>query len=256
MKKINILIAEDEQPQRLALQQLISELMPDANIVACCEDGLSALEAVQQHQIDIAFLDIRMPGVSGLEVARAAPTSTHIVFITAYDEYAVNAFEAGAVDYLLKPIKRERLLQSIERSRLRLRLQLHAPSTNNMHALIDKLQQQLQSTNRNALKWISASVGDTIKMFAIEEVQFFQAQDKYVRVVTDTDEAIIRTPLKDLMAGLDPEIFWQVHRSLLVRANAIQRVKRDDLGKFHLHLKASKEILPVSGAFQHRFKAM
>jgi DNA-binding LytR/AlgR family response regulator len=254
MKKINILIAEDEQPQRLALQQLIFELTPDANIVACCEDGLLALEAIQQHQIDIAFLDIRMPGVSGLEVARAAPTSTHIVFTTAYDEYAVNAFEAGAVDYLLKPIKRERLLQAIQRSRLR--LQLHAPSTNNMHALIDKLQQQLQNTNRNALKWISASVGDTIKMFAIEDVQFFQAQEKYVRVVTDTDEAIIRTPLKELMAGLDPEIFWQVHRSLLVRANAIQRVKRDDLGKFHLHLKGSTEILPVSGAFQHRFKAM
>ena len=252
MKKINILIAEDEQPQRLALQQLIAEVMPDANMVACCEDGLSALETMQQHQIDIAFLDIRMPGGSGLEVARAAPASTHIIFTTAYDEYAVNAFEAGAVDYLLKPIKRERLLQSIERSRLRLDL----PSTNNMHALIDKLQQQLQNTHRHALKWISASVGDTIKMFAIDDVQFFQAQDKYVRVVTDTDEAIIRTPLKELMAGLDPEVFWQVHRSLLVRANAIQRVKRDDLGKFHLHLKGSAEILPVSGAFQHRFKAM
>jgi DNA-binding LytR/AlgR family response regulator len=252
MKKINILIAEDEQPQRLALKQLLSELMPDANIVACCEDGLSALEAVQQHQIDLAFLDIRMPGVSGLEVARAASSSTHIIFTTAYDEYAVNAFDAGAVDYLLKPIKRERLLQAIERSRLR----FDTPPINNMHALIDKLQQQLQNTNRDALKWISASVGDTIKMFAIDDVLFFQAQDKYVRVVTNADEAIIRTPLKELMAGLDPEMFWQVHRSLLVRANAIQRVKRDDLGKFHLHLKGSPEVLPVSGAFQHRFKAM
>lgn len=252
MKKINILIAEDEQPQRLALQQLIAELMPDANMVACCEDGLSALEMMQQHQIDIAFLDIRMPGVSGLEVARAAPPTTQLIFTTAYDEYEINAFEAGAVDYLLKPIKRERLLQSIERSRLRLDL----PSANNMHALLDKLQQQLQNTHRHQLKWISASVGDTIKMFAIDDVQFFQAQDKYVRVVTDTDEAIIRTPLKELIPGLDPEVFWQVHRSLLVRANAIQRVKRDDLGKFHLHLKGSAEILPVSGAFQHRFKAM
>lgn len=252
MKKINILIAEDEHPQRLALEQLVSELMPDANIVASCEDGLAALEAVQQHQIDIAFLDIRMPGVSGLEVARAAHASTHIIFITAYDEYAVAAFDAGAVDYLLKPIKPERLRQAIERSRSR----WDVPSANSMHSLIDKLQQQLQNTNRNAFKWISASVGDTIKMFAIDDVQFFQAQDKYVRVVTNNDEAIIRTPLKELMAGLDPEVFWQVHRSLLVRANAIQRVKRDDLGKFYLHLKGSAEILPVSGAFQHRFKAM
>jgi DNA-binding LytR/AlgR family response regulator len=252
MKKINILIAEDEQPQRLALQQLVSELMPDANIVACCEDGLTALEAMQQHQIDIAFLDIRMPGVSGLEVARAASASTRIIFTTAYDEYAVNAFDAGAVDYLLKPIKPERLRQAIARARLR----CDAPPTENMHALIDKLAQQMQNTHRNTLKWISASVGDTIKMFAIDDVLFFQAQDKYVRVVTNTDEAIIRTPLKELMAGLNPETFWQVHRSLLVRANAIQRVKRDDLGKFYLHLKGSAEILPVSGAFQHRFKAM
>jgi DNA-binding LytR/AlgR family response regulator len=252
MKIINVLIAEDEQPQRFALQQLLSELMPDAQIVAVCEDGLSALEALQKHRIDIAFLDIRMPGVSGLEVARAAPATTHIVFTTAYDEYAVNAFETGAVDYLLKPIKRERLQQAIARSRVR----SDAPSSADMHVLIDKMQQQLQSTNRKTLKWISASVGDTIKMFAIEDVQFFQAQDKYVRVVTNADEAIIRTPLKDLMADLDLETFWQVHRSLLVRASAIERVKRDDLGKYHLHLKGKTEVLPVSGAFQHRFKTM
>lgn len=185
-------------------------------------------------------------------VAPAAPATTHIVFTTAYDEYAVNAFETGAVDYLLKPIKRDRLQQAIERSRLR----ADTPTSADMHTFIEKMQQQLQTTNRKTLKWISASVGDTIKMFAIEDVQFFQAQDKYVRVVTNADEVIIRTPLKDLMADLDPETFWQVHRSLLVRASAIERVKRDDLGKYHLHLKGKSEILPVSGAFQHRFKSM
>ena len=253
MKIINVLFAEDEQPQRVALQQLLGELMPDANIVAVCEDGLSALEALQNHRVDIAFLDIRMPGVSGLEIARAAPATTHIVFTTAYDEYAINAFETGAVDYLLKPIKRERLLQAIERLRSRLRAET-SPATD-MHAFLNRLE-QLQTMQRKTLKWISASVGDTIKMFAIEDVQFFQAQDKYVRVVTHADEAIIRTPLKDLIAELDPETFWQVHRSLLVRANAIERVKRDDLGKYHLHLKGKSEILPVSGTFQHRFKTM
>ena len=252
MKIINILVAEDEQPQRLALEKMLGEHMPEAHIVAVCEDGLAALEALQQHRIDIAFLDIRMPGVSGLEVARAAKIETNIVFTTAYDEYAVSAFEAGAIDYLLKPIRPERLQQAIER----LRRRMETPEVIDMSAILDKLQQQWQSKDRQALKWISASVGDTIKMFAIEDVQFFQAQDKYIRVVTDNDEAIIRTPLKELMAGLDPDIFWQVHRSLLVRASAIERVKRDDLGKFHLHLKTSSEILPVSGAFQHRFKGM
>jgi DNA-binding LytR/AlgR family response regulator len=252
MSERHILIAEDEQPQRIALQQLLGELMPEARIIASCEDGLSALEALQQHKVDIAFLDIRMPGVSGLEVARAATTATQIVFTTAYDEYAVKAFETGAVDYLLKPIRPDRLQQAI----VRLRERLDAQVPVDMTALLDILQQQLQIKNYKTLKWISASVGDTVKMFAIEDVQFFQAQDKYIRVVTDRDEAIIRTPLKELMAGLDPEIFWQVHRSLLVRAGAIERVKRDELGKYHLHLRGRPESLPVSSAFQHRFKAM
>jgi DNA-binding LytR/AlgR family response regulator len=252
MSERHILIAEDEQPQRIALQQLLGELMPEAKLIASCEDGLSALEALQQHKVDIAFLDIRMPGVNGLEVARAASTATQIVFTTAYDEYAVKAFETGAVDYLLKPIKPDRLQQAIVR--LRERLDAHVPV--DMTALLDVLQRQLQIKNHKTLKWISASVGDTVKMFAIEDVQFFQAQDKYIRVVTDRDEAIIRTPLKELMAGLDPEIFWQVHRSLLIRAGAIERVKRDELGKYHLHLRGRPESLPVSSAFQHRFKAM
>lgn len=245
-------IAEDETPQREDLQRLLAEAWPELAIVASCEDGLSALEALEAHAPDIAFLDIRMPGVSGLEVARAAGTATHVVFTTAYDEYAVTAFERGAVDYLLKPIKRQRLQQAIARLRDRI-IRQERPD---LDALIDALHDRLRPAHADALKWITASIGDTVKLFAIDEVVYFQAQDKYIRVVTVNDEAVIRTPLKELIAGLDPEEFWQVHRSAVVRASAIERVRRDELGRYQLSLRGRSDVLPVSSAFQHRFRGM
>jgi len=252
MTQITVLIAEDEQPQRLALQKMLQELMPEAHIVAVCEDGLSALEAMQQHQPTFALLDIRMPGLSGLEVARSAPAGTQIVFTTAYDEYAVKAFEAGAVDYLLKPIKPERLQQAIERVRERQQTKT-APDISH---LLDALESKLRGAPNKSIKWVTASVGDTVKMFSIDDVLFFQAQDKYIRVVTNTDEAIIRTPLKELLGSLDPDIFWQVHRSVVVRVSAIDRVRKDELGHYLLTLKDRTEILPISSAFQSRFRGM
>ncbi len=252
MTTIKVLIAEDEQPQRQALQEMLQNLMPEANIVAVCEDGLSALEAMQQYRPALAFLDIRMPGLSGLEVARAASPDTQVVFTTAYDEYAVKAFEAGAVDYLLKPIKPERLRQAIDRCRER----FGKNSTPDISGLIDALEKKLQGTSSKSIKWVTASVGDTVKMFSIDDVVFFQAQDKYIRVVTNTDEAIIRTPLKELIASLDPDVFWQVHRSVVVRVSAIDRVRKDELGHYELHLKDRKDILPISSAFQSRFRGM
>lgn len=251
-QKITLLIAEDEQPQRLALQKTLQELMPEAEIVAVCEDGLSALEAMQQYQPNLALLDIRMPGLSGLEVARSAPAGTQIIFTTAYDEYAVKAFEAGAVDYLLKPIKPERLQQAIERVRER----HQTKSAPDISDLIDALESKLRGAPSKSIKWVTASVGDTVKMFSIDDVLFFQAQDKYIRVVTNTDEAIIRTPLKELLGSLDPDIFWQVHRSVVVRVSAIDRVRKDELGHYLLTLKDRTEILPISSAFQSRFRGM
>jgi DNA-binding LytR/AlgR family response regulator len=252
MTPIQILIAEDEKPQRLNLQQLLSELMPDAQVVAVCEDGLSALEALQRHPVDIAFLDIRMPGVSGLEIARLAPAQTQIVFTTAYDEYAVKAFEAGAIDYLLKPIKPDRFAQAIERVRER----YHSKAVPEISNLIDALESRLRTPSHKSIRWVTASVGDTIKMLSIEDIIFFQAQDKYIRVVTHSDEAIIRTPLKELIASLDPDVFWQVHRSVVVRVSAIDHVSKDDLGHYSLSLKNRAERLPISSAFQSRFKGM
>ena len=252
MSPVPLLIAEDEQPQREALQALLQELWPEAAVVAVCADGLEAVEAFEREQPQVAFLDIRMPGLCGLEVARTISDRAHLVFVTAYDDHAVRAFEQGAVDYLLKPVRRERLIETI--SRLRKRVQ-SAPS--DADQLLARLREELaRGPRREGLKWITASVGDTVTLYPIEEVLAFQAQDKYTRVITATGEAVIRKSLRELLAVLDPDVFWQVHRSVIVRAGAIDRVRRDELGKHWLSLKNHKEVLPVSSAFQSRFRGM
>jgi DNA-binding LytR/AlgR family response regulator len=246
------LIAEDETPLRDALRAMLGIAWPELEIVAECEDGIAAMEAIAGHRPDVCFLDIRMPGVSGLDVARAAAAAkAQVVFTTAYDEYAVRAFEAGAADYLLKPIQPARLARAIER--LRERLDARAETAD---ADIDLLEARLKPTGTRLIRWISAAIGDSVRMLGIDEVLFFQAQDKYVRVVTADGEAIIRTPIKDILAGLDPDIFWQVHRGTVVRVSAIDRVRRDDLGKSVLSLRGRSDALPVSAAFLHRFKGM
>ena len=246
------IIAEDEAPQRQELRSLLAELWPELNVVAECEDGLSALEALEQHHPQVAFLDIRMPGVSGLEVARAAGSQCHVIFITAYEEYALRAFDEGAVDYLLKPVARERLSLAIERARSRLAGGAHV----DMAALIEMVQARLASDSKPGIKWITVSVGNSVKMYSIDEVLFFQAQDKYTRVVTAASEGHIRTPLKELAATLDSETFWQVHRSVLVRVGAIHAVEKGDDGKLQLTVRGRSDVLPVSSTFQHRFRGM
>jgi DNA-binding LytR/AlgR family response regulator len=245
------LIAEDELPQRQELRALLGELWPELEIVAECEDGLGALQALEEHRPDVAFLDIRMPGVSGLEVARAASPRCQVIFITAYEEYALRAFDEGAVGYLQKPVARERLGRAVERTRAR----LGAGTQVDMNALIDLVQSRL-APGRQGIKWITASVGNAVKMFSIDEVLFFQAQDKYTRVVTADNEGHIRTPLRDLLSALDSEVFWQVHRSVIVRVGAIRAVEKAEDGKLHLTMRGHAEVLPVSSAFQHRFRGM
>ncbi len=249
---ITAIIAEDEAPLRRALRALLAETWPELRIVAECEDGIAAMEAIAAHRPDLCFLDIRMPGVSGLDVARAAVAAKSlVVFTTAYDEYAVRAFETGAVDYLLKPLQPERLQRAVERLRARLR-----DADDDDGARVDALEAALRPAGARLIRWISAAVGDSVRMIGIEDVLFFQAQDKYVRVVTADGEAIIRTPIKELLAGLDPDAFWQVHRGTLVRVSAIDRLRRDELGKSMLHLRGHDEALPVSAAFLHRFRGM
>ena len=256
MTRTTAIIAEDELPQRQELRALLAELWPELEVVAECEDGLAALDAIALHRPRVAFLDIRMPGVSGLEVARAAGADCQVIFITAYEEYALRAFDEGAVDYLLKPISRDRLNRAAERARAR----LNGGAQVDMAALLDIVQSKLVQANlapgRQGIKWITASVGNAVKMFSIDEVLFFQAQDKYTRVVTADSEGNIRTPLKDLLAALDSEAFWQVHRSVIVRVSAIHTVEKGDDGKLHLSVRGHSEILPVSSAFQYRFRGM
>lgn len=249
---LSALIAEDELPQRRELRVLLSEVWPELNVVAECEDGLSALEALEMHHPQVAFLDIRMPGVSGLEVARAAGTNCQVIFTTAYEEYALRAFDEGAVDYLLKPISRERLSRAIVRCRSR----LSSGTQVDMAALIDMVQTRLGSGSTQGIKWITVSVGNSVKMYSIEEVLFFQAQDKYTRVVTAESEGHIRTPLKELLPALDPQTFWQVHRSVIVRVGAIRAVAKGEDGKLQLSVRGQPDVLPVSSAFQYRFRGM
>ena len=249
--RLTALIAEDEKAQRQELRGLLAELWPGLEVVADCEDGLAALEALQGLNPDVAFLDIRMPGLSGLEVARTAGNRTHVVFVTAYDEFAVAAFDEGAADYLLKPVRRDRLVTTIDR--VRRRLEAGQPVV--PKELIAALQARLRP-DRPRLNWISASVGDTIRMIAVDDVLAFRAEDKYTSVLTAGASAYIRTPLKDLVPQLDADIFWQVHRSAIVRVAAIRAVRRDEDGKLRILLTGSAETLPVSSAFHDRFRPM
>jgi DNA-binding LytR/AlgR family response regulator len=255
-RRVTALLADDEDLPRAELRRMLAAARPTLDVVVECEHGPAAIEAIESLAPDIAFLDIRMPGRSGLDVARAASGRCHVVFTTAYDSHAVEAFDAGAVDYLLKPIAAERLAQAVQRLQQRLAAQAAAPD---LDQLVDRLQSRLQTAGAAAsarLRWISASVGDTIKMFGIDEVLFFQSDEKYTRVVTAADEAHVRKPLKEIAEGLDPDAFWQVHRGVIVRASAIQRVQRDEFGRFTLHLKGRTETLAVSQAYGWRFKPM
>ncbi|MDH5823890.1 LytTR family DNA-binding domain-containing protein [Luteimonas sp. RD2P54] len=253
MSTITALIAEDEAPQRAALLDMLAQAWPELEVVAACGDGIAALAAVAEHRPRVAFLDIRMPGVGGLDVARAAVAAgALVVFTTAYDAHAIAAFEAGAADYLLKPVEPVRLGRAVERLRERLR---QAPATD-LQALVEDLEARLRPRGERLIRWIGASAGDSVRMIGIDEVLFFQARDKCVRVVTADGEAVIRTPLKELLAGLDPDAFWQVHRGAVVRVSAIDRVRRNELGKYRLRLRDCGETLPVSPAFLHRFRGM
>lgn len=246
---ITALIAEDEAPQRAELRAMLHDLWPQLTIVAECEDGLGALDAWTSKKPDIAFLDISMPGLSGLEVARQAESPAQVVFITAHDEFAVNAFEAGAVDYLLKPIRADRLAETVTRLRDR-----RSGTQIDLAAVIESLASRVMPAQM--ITWITASIGDTVRMIPIEDVILFQAEEKYTRVGTAADVAFIRTPLKHLMPRLDPDVFWQIHRNAIVRVSAIRKVKPSGDGRLLAWLHGVAEPLRVSDAFRYRFRAM
>ncbi len=248
------IIADDEDLPRSELRRMLARAWPELAIVAECEHGSEALDAIRSHAPDVAFLDIRMPGLSGLDVAQtllASGAPCQIVFVTAYDQHALTAFDAGAFDYLLKPVAQERLQQTV--ARLAARIGTDPGETG---ARLSALDQQLRADPARRLRWISASVGDTIKMLPIDAVLFFESDGKYTRVVTCDEQVHVRTPLKDLIAGLDPDQFWQVHRGVVVRADAIARVRRDAMGRISAELRGCDEVVKISQAYFWRFRAM
>jgi len=246
------LIADDEEGPREQLAAALARLWPELQIVARSENGIDAWDDALALEPDICFLDIRMPGLTGLDVAqRLARLSEppQLVFVTAYGDHALTAFEAGAVDYVLKPVDDARLAQTV--ARLRNRQAAAQPSAQAMQAL---LQQLLPAVQRPPARPIQASLGREIKLIAPEEVIYFESDSRYTRVVFEGGEALIRTPLKELLATLDGAQFWQVHRSVLVNSRHIASALRVDENSMQLTLKGREERLPVSRQFQSLFK--
>ena len=257
-------VAEDETLLREALVSALRAAWPELSIEAECADGGSALEAISETQPSVAFLDIRMPGLTGLEVAAAAVSAsprTQVVFVTAYDQYAIDAFDKGAVDYLLKPIQPERLAQTVARVKARLETASAGGGADNaaLSAMLEKLTASLPrklASDAEPLTWLTASTGNATRLIQVEDVLYFRADSKYTTVMTASGEALLRKPIKDLLEVLDPSVFKQIHRSTVVNLRAIETVTRDETGRGLLKLKARPEVLTVSQPFMHLFRAM
>jgi len=251
-------VAEDEELLRNELLALLRKAWPELEVVAACEDGGAALEAIAEHRPDVAFLDIRMPGLTGLEVAAATPEAsagTQIVFVTAYNQYAIDAFDRGAVDYLLKPIAPERLAATVER--LKTRMASGGADANALAAIIEQLRAKLPgATAGPPLVWITASVGKETRLILVDDVAYFQADNKYTVVMTAEGEALVRKPIRELLDVLDPANFKQIHRSTIVNMKAIAAITRDDSGRGTMRLRNRPETLPVSLTFMPLFKNM
>lgn len=270
------LIADDERLLREQLRARLAEVWPELEIVAEAKNGTEAVALTEQHHPELVFLDIRMPGMTGVEAARAiaqlptdddTPDAWHgceVVFITAYDQYAIEAFEQGVVDYVLKPAERERLLVTVERIKKRLAQRRSSSDTDasddlppaGMQQLLQKLATRMDPAKAPTLRWIQATVGQSIQMIPVEEVLFFISDEKYTRVQTASVEALIRKPIKELIDELDADLFWQIHRSTLVNTKFIAGVSRDLRGRQLVAVKGHPEKLEVSRSFTGLFKGM
>jgi len=271
--RVRAVLADDERLMREQLRARLSDVWPELDIVAEAKNGLEAVELTKEHKPDLVFLDIRMPGLTGVEAAKQIAQLPEdddwlvpeIVFITAYDQYAVEAFEQGVADYVLKPAERDRLLVTVARIQKRLsqREGNGEPAADSpagaapLQQLLHKLSAQMNPGGApKYLEWIQASVGQAIQMIPVEEVLFFISDEKYTRVQTAKVEALIRKPIKELVDELDPKIFWQIHRSTLVNARAIDGITRDFRGRQLVGIKGLTEKLEVSRSYTHMFKGM
>ena len=249
--RVAAVIADDEPLLRAQLRSRLERLWPDLDVVHEMADGRGVEEVLAEHSPALFFLDIHMPGVNGLEAARAIGTRARVVFVTAFDEHAVEAFESGAIDYVLKPFNEERLAITVER----LKSRLAAPPTS-VESLVQQLAQRLGGGKAEHLRWIKASVGSQVRLIPVEEVLFFQSDEKYTRVVTSEGESLIRKPIRELLDELDPARFWQIHRATIVNVDHIAGVRRGLRDQGELSLRGHAETLVVSRAFTHLFKQM
>jgi DNA-binding LytR/AlgR family response regulator len=243
------LLAEDEAVLRQELRARLDRLWPELHICGEAQNGLEAVALLERHRPDVVFLDIEMPGMSGIDVARHASGRSHVAFITAFDAHAIAAFEQGALDYVLKPYDDARLGLTIERVKQRLGSQPRE---------IESLLQDLarHAPRRDYLRWINASVGNEVRLITVDEICYFQAGDGYTRVFSEDRECLIRLSLKELLDQLDPACFWMIHRSTIVNANAIAGVTRDLRGRLSVRLKSRPDKLAVSEAHERLFRQM
>ncbi len=250
MSNPTAIIAEDEAVLRGELRARLAELWPELTILAEAADGVEAMRALATKTPDVLFLDIQMPGMTGLEVAHLASGKCHVVFVTAFDRYAVTAFERGAIDYVMKPFTVVRLAETVGRLKERMR-QKPANLEDLLGVLADKTRD-----GKEYLRWVTASQGNTTSIITIDQICYFRADNKYTMVITADKEALIRRPIKDLVEAVDPAVFWQIHRSTLVNIHAVASVTRDFRGHLTVNLKSRKEGLPVSESYAHLFKQM
>ena len=244
-------IAEDEANLRDELREALSAVWPELHVCAEAKDGVEALRALEEHRPDVVFLDIQMPGASGLDVARQASGRCHVVFVTAYDNYAVTAFEQGAVDYVMKPLSAARIAQSVRRLRERM-----SSAPPDIAGLLEKIAGRLDGKKREYLRWITASQGGETRLVTMDEIVYFRSDNKYTLVATADKEALIRISIRELGEQLDPDVFWQIHRGTIVNVGYIAGVTRDLRGHMALRLKKRSETLPVSDTYAHLFKQM
>jgi DNA-binding LytR/AlgR family response regulator len=249
------IIADDERLMRDQLRMRLQDAWPELQIIGEAKNGDEAVQLVGELKPDLTFLDIRMPGKTGMEAARDIGDTSLVVFVTAYDQYAVEAFERGAIDYVLKPTEPDRLRVTVDR----LKERLERPPANvndSVSAMLSQLAEKIASPKPKHLQWIQASIGQDLRMIPVEDILFFRSDEKYTSVQTSGFEALIRKPVRDLADELDPSLFWQIHRATLVNVNAIEGVTRDIRGRHLVMVKGRPEKLEVSRSFLHLFKQM
>ena len=251
MKAVRAVIADDEPLLRAQLRSRLARVWPELEVVHEMENGRDVEKVIEKHAPALFFLDIHMPGVNGLDAARVIGPRARVVFVTAYDEYAVEAFERGAVDYVLKPFDEARLELTVERLKERL-----AAKPPQLEQLVESLAERLAPRVEEHLRWIKASVGSNVRLIPVEEVLFFQSDEKYTRVVTCEGESLIRKPIRELLDELDPAKFWQVHRATIVNVDHIASVRRGLKDQAEIAFKDCPETVLVSRAFTHLFRQM